>query len=70
MLLKELNKMNNDTLAKILTCVLIVLMTLLIWTVKDTKAAVVHLGNDVTDLKVAVGKLEVILNYEQEIKGN
>ena len=52
--------MNNDTLAKILTGVLIVLMTLLIWTVKDTKAAVIHLGNDVKTVNEAGFEIKFI----------
>jgi len=48
----------NNIFAKVVTALLVILMTLIIWTVQDTRAAVKDIQRDVTELKVQVGKLE------------
>ena len=48
----------NGTVAKILTIVITSLLALIMWTVQETRADVKIMKEDVTSLKVAVGKLE------------
>lgn len=54
--------MKDATFTKIVGILITALLTLIIYTVQDTKAAVVEMQKDMTVLKVAVGKLEVGLN--------
>ncbi len=54
--------MKDTVFTKVVGILITALLTLIIYTVQDTKAAVIKMQEDVTVLKVAVGKLEVGLN--------
>lgn len=54
--------MKDTMFTKVVGILITALLTLIIYTVSDTKAAVVKMQEDMTILKVAVAKLEVGLN--------